>query len=196
MTTLEILKQAKAATPQLAMLTTEQKNQALLAMANALEADTDAILLANAEDIAAATGKIGDVMIDRLRLTAERIRAMAEGIREVVDLPDPVGKVETSFTRPNGLKIERVRVPVGVVAMIYESRPNVTSDAAALSLKSGNVCVLRGGKEAFRSSYAIAQAMRRGLSSLGLCENFVNILEDTTQARMSPAPPRGIKRST
>lgn len=182
MTTLEILKRAKAATPRLAMLSSAQKNEALLAMANALEADTHSILAANAEDIEAATGKIGDVMIDRLRLTAERIHAMAEGIREVVNLPDPVGKVETSFTRPNGLKIERVRVPVGVVAMIYESRPNVTSDAAALALKSGNVCVLRGGKEAFRSSFAIAQAMRRGLATLGLCEDFVNILEDTTRA--------------
>lgn len=182
MTTLEILKCAKAAAPALAMLSTEQKNAALMAMAAQIETNTDRILAANREDVEAARGVIGDVMIDRLRLTAERIHAMAEGIREVVDLPDPVGKVETSFSRPNGLRIERVRVPMGVVAMIYESRPNVTSDAAALSLKSGNVCVLRGGKEAFRSSYAIAEAMREGLRSLNLCEDFVNILEDTTRA--------------
>ena len=182
MTTLEILKRAKSAAPMLAMLSTEQKNEALMAMAAQIEKNTDRILEANREDVEAARGVIGEVMIDRLRLTAERIHAMAEGIREVVDLPDPVGKVETSFTRPNGLRIERVRVPVGVVAMIYESRPNVTSDAAALSLKSGNVCVLRGGKEAFRSSFAIAQAMREGLRGLALCEDFVNILEDTTRA--------------
>ncbi|MBQ9761372.1 MAG: glutamate-5-semialdehyde dehydrogenase [Clostridia bacterium] len=182
MTTLDILKRAKAAAPALARLTTEQKNAALAAMADQLDASTEMILTANEQDVAAAKGSISDVMIDRLRLTPERIHAMAEGIREVVHLPDPVGKVETSFTPPNGLRIDRVRIPVGVVAMIYESRPNVTSDAAALALKSGNVCVLRGGKEAFRSSYAIAQAMRVGLSSIGLCEDFVNILEDTTRA--------------
>ncbi len=182
MTTIEILKRAKAATPALARLSSKEKNDALLAMAAQIEAETNQILDANKADLEAAKGTIGDVMLDRLRLTSERIHAMAEGIREVVDLPDPVGKVETSFTRPNGLKIERVRIPVGVVAMIYESRPNVTSDAAALALKSGNVCVLRGGKEAFRSSYAIASAMRSGLRSLGLCEDFVNILEDTTRA--------------
>lgn len=182
MTTLEILKKAKSAAPMLAVLSTAQKNDALKAMADALESNTEQILLANAEDVEAAKGRISDVMIDRLRLTRERIHAMAEGIREVIELPDPVGKVETSFQRPNGLRIERVRIPVGVVAMIYESRPNVTSDAAALALKSGNVCVLRGGKEAFRSSYAIAQAMRTGLRSIDLCEDFVNILEDTTRA--------------
>ena len=182
MTTLEILQRAKSAAPLLAVLSTDQKNAALNAMADALELYSDQILKANEEDVEHAKGVIGDVMIDRLRLTQERIHAMAEGIREVVALPDPVGKVETSFERPNGLRIERVRIPVGVVAMIYESRPNVTSDAAALALKSGNVCVLRGGKEAYRSSFAIAQAMRAGLHSLGLCEDFVNILEDTTRA--------------
>lgn len=182
MTTLEILKGAKKAAPSLAMLSSERKNEALRVMADAIEANTANILEANEQDVEAARGQIGDVMIDRLRLTAERIHAMAEGISEVIALPDPVGKVETEFTRPNGLRISRVRVPVGVVAMIYESRPNVTSDAAALALKSGNVCVLRGGKEAFRSSYAIAMAMRAGLASIGLCEDYVNILEDTTRA--------------
>ena len=166
----------------LATLGTEQKNRALSAMADRIEAHMGEILAANAEDIEAATGKIGDVMIDRLRLTRDRIFAMANGIREVIELPDPIGKVESSFMRPNGLRIERVRVPMGVVAMIYESRPNVTSDAAALALKSGNVCVLRGGKEAFRSSNAITEAMREGLKSIGLCEDFVNILQDTSRA--------------
>lgn len=182
MTTLEILKQAKAASPSLAMLNTEQKNAALLAMANALENETEAILAANALDIEAAMGTMNDVMIDRLRLTADRIHGMAQGIREVVELPDPVGNVIETVIRPNGLTIEKTRAPMGVVAIIYESRPNVTSDAAALALKSGNVCVLRGGKEAFRSSYAIVSALRKGLEQVGLPKTFVNMLEDTTRA--------------
>ncbi|MBQ9804967.1 MAG: glutamate-5-semialdehyde dehydrogenase [Clostridia bacterium] len=182
MTTLEILQEAKAATPVLAILSAEEKNRALLAMADALEAASDAILSANAEDIAAVTGSVNDVMIDRLRLTPERIHGMAQGIRDVVKLPDPVGTVTDSFTRPNGLTVQKVRVPMGVVAIIYESRPNVTSDAAALSLKSGNVCVLRGGKEAYRSSFAIVRAMRAGLTACGLPITLVNMLEDTTRA--------------
>ena len=182
MTTLEILQAAKAATVALSMLSTEQKNQALLAMADALEADTDRVLEANAKDIEAVDGKINSVMIDRLRLTKERIHAMAEGIREVVQLPDPVGEVEDTVIRPNGLRIEKVRVPMGVVAIIYESRPNVTSDAAALALKSGNVCVLRGGKEAFCSSHAIVSALRKGLDQIGLSRDFINILDDVTRA--------------
>ena len=182
MTTLEILKRAKAAAPKLAVLTTEQKNKALAAMADSLEANADSILSANSKDVLEAREHLGEVMVDRLCLTQERILAMANGIREVIALPDPVGKIETSFARPNGLKIERVRVPVGVVAMIYESRPNVTSDAAALALKSGNVCVLRSGKEAYRSSHAIVEAMRKGLLTIGLSADFVNILEDTTRA--------------
>ena len=182
MTTLDILKQAKAATSTLAMLSTAQKNAALLAMADALEAASDEILAANAEDVAAVTGSVNEVMIDRLRLSRERIAGMAQGIREVVDLPDPVGSVTEDFTRPNGIRVQKVRVPMGVVAIIYESRPNVTSDAAALALKSGNVCVLRGGKEAYRSSAAIVRAMRRGLDSLGLPITLINMIEDTTRA--------------
>jgi len=182
MTTLEILQAAKSATVALSMLSTEQKNQALLAMADALEADTDEVLVANAKDIEAVDGKINSVMIDRLRLTKDRIHAMAEGIREVVQLPDPVGEVEDTVIRPNGLRIEKVRVPMGVVAIIYESRPNVTSDAAALALKSGNVCVLRGGKEAFCSSHAIVSALRKGLDRIGLSHDFINILDDVTRA--------------
>jgi len=182
MTTLEILREAKHATRALSMLSTKEKNAALLSMADALEADAEEILRANEEDVQAVMGTMNPVMVDRLRLTPARIMAMANGIREVVDLPDPVGRVTDSFTRPSGIRVEKTRVPMGVVAMIYESRPNVTSDAAALSLKSGNVCVLRGGKEAYRSSYAIVCALRKGLRKCGLPETFVNMLEDTTRA--------------
>ena len=182
MTTLEILKQAKAASPKLALLSKEEKNKALLAMADSLVAHTEEILLANEADILAVRDSMNPVMIDRLRLTRERIHAMAEGIREVVALPDPVGSVIERVERPNGLCIEKTRVPMGVVGIIYESRPNVTSDAAALSLKSGNVCVLRGGKEAYRSSAAIVKALKEGLASIGIDPDFVNMLEDTTRA--------------
>ncbi len=182
MTTTEILQAAKAATPALAILDTQAKNNALLAMADALEAAKETILAANALDLEAAKGSVSEVMLDRLRLTEARICAMADGIREVVTLPDPVGEVTETVTRPNGLEIRKTRVPMGVVGIIYESRPNVTSDAAALSLKSGNVCVLRGGKEAFRTSHAVVEALRGGLRSLGLPETFVNMLEDVTRA--------------
>ena len=182
MTTLEILQRAKAASPSLALLSTDDKNRALLAMADALEQNSEAILNANEADIAAVQDTMNSVMIDRLRLTKERIAGMAQGIREVVDLPDPVGSVIERVERPNGLCIEKTRVPMGVVGIIYESRPNVTSDAAALALKSGNVCVLRGGKEAYRSSYAIVTALRKGLQDIGIAPDFVNMLEDTTRA--------------
>ena len=182
MTTLEILQRAKAASPALALLSTNDKNRALLAMADALEAHTEEILAANEADILAVKDTMNPVMIDRLRLTKERIAGMAQGIREVVELPDPVGSVMETVERPNGLRIEKTRVPMGVVGIIYESRPNVTSDAAALSLKSGNVCVLRGGKEAYRSSYAIVTALRKGLEEIGIDPDFVNMLEDTTRA--------------
>ena len=182
MTTLEILKAAKAATATLSLLSEEEKNNALLSMADALEAAAKEILDANARDIEAVRGTVSDVMIDRLSLTKERIHAMAEGIRDVVKLPDPIGKTVDSFTRPNGIRVTKTRVPMGVVAIIYESRPNVTSDAAALSLKSGNVCVLRGGREAYQSSFSIITALRRGLDACGLPETLINMLEDTTRA--------------
>ena len=181
MTTLDILKSAKSAVKTILTLTTEQKNQALLAMADALEENEDYILEENALDIEAARDKISPVMIDRLRLTKERIKGMADGIRDVVKLPDPVGEVLETVNRPNGLVIKKTAVPMGVVAMIYESRPNVTSDAAALSLKSGNVSVLRSGKEAFRSSNAITEAMRKGLKKVGLPENLINLIQDTSR---------------
>ncbi len=177
----EMLKAAKAAKSQISCLTTEEKNAALSAMAVALEENCDRILEANALDIEAATGIVSPVMLDRLRLTPDRITGMANGIRDVVKLPDPVGTVLDRYVREDGLCIEKVSVPVGVIAIIYESRPNVTSDAAALALKSGNVCVLRGGKEAFRSAKAIVTALKQGLKSVGITENAVNLVEDTTR---------------
>ena len=177
----ELLVQAKAAKPRVAALGTEEKNRGLLAMAASLEAHAGEILKANAEDLTEAQGKISDVMLDRLRLTEDRIRAMAQGIRQVAALPDPVGLILDSHTRPDGLKIDKVSVPMGVIAIIYESRPNVTSDAAALTLKSGNVCVLRGGKEAIRSATAIVEALRAGLRQAGIPENAVNLVQDTSR---------------
>ena len=177
----ELLEQAKAAKPRVAALGTEEKNRGLLAMADSLEAHAGEILKANAEDLTEAQGKISDVMLDRLRLTEGRIKAMAQGIRQVAALPDPVGLILDSHTRPDGLKIDKVSVPMGVIAIIYESRPNVTSDAAALTLKSGNVCVLRGGKEAIRSATAIVDALRAGLRQAGIPENAVNLVQDTSR---------------
>ena len=182
MTTREILLRAKAATATLSTLTTDKKNAALLAMADALVADTAAILAANAEDMEAAKATISAVMLDRLVLTEARIAAMAEGIRQVAQLPDPVGHRLSETVRADGLTIRKVSVPIGVVGIIYESRPNVTSDAAALAVKSGNVCVLRGGKEAWRSANAIVTALRRGLAQAGLSADMVNLIEDTTRA--------------
>ena len=181
MTTFDILRASKAAWPNLAAAGSEKKNEALFAMADALIAHTDSILAANAEDMEASRGKISDVMLDRLQLTASRIEGMATGIREVAELPDPVGRVIERVKRPNGLVIEKTGVPMGVIAIIYESRPNVTSDAAALALKSGNACVLRGGKEAYRSARAIVDALRDGIKSVGLPEDLVQLVSDTTR---------------
>lgn len=181
MTTQEILKKAAAARPAMAILTVAQKNQALLAMADRLEQNVDPILAANAEDLAQFGDTMTVVMQDRLRLTEERIREMAKGIREVADLPDPVGEVLEQVERPNGLLIQKTAVPMGVVAIIYESRPNVTADAAALAFKSGNACILRSGKEAWRSANAIVCALRQGLSDLGFSADSVQLIEDTTR---------------
>ena len=177
-----MLEAAKAAKAEINRLTTEQKNAALNAMADALLAQEAEILAANALDLEAARGNVPDVMLDRLLLTSARIAGMAQGIREVAALPDPLGHVLEEHTRADGLKIRRVSVPMGVIAIIYESRPNVTSDAAALALKSGSACVLRGGKEAFRSANAIVIALRAGLAKLGITENAVNLVQDTTRA--------------
>ena len=178
---IDMLQAAKAAKPKVSLLSSEQKNKALHAMADALVEQMDNILSANAQDIADATGSISTVMLDRLRLTPERIAGMAQGIRDVAALPDPVGLELDEYIRKDGLKIRKVTCPIGVVAIIYESRPNVTSDAAALALKSGNVCILRGGKEAFRSASAIVAALRSGLQTAGITENAVNLVTDTTR---------------
>lgn len=181
MTTKEILIQAKNAVRVMSTLGTETKNNALLNMADALEDNAGDILAANTADVEAAKDKMNSVMIDRLTLTDARIKGMADGIRDVVSLPDPARRVLERIERPNGLVIEKTSVPMGVVAMIYESRPNVTSDAAALALKSGNVCVLRSGKEAIRTSAAIVAAMRKGLAKTGLPGELINLLEDTSR---------------
>ena len=180
-TTQEILQAAKAAVPHLLTVNAEEKNRALLAMADALAAATEEILEANARDMNAARGHISEVMLDRLALTEGRIADMANGIREVANLPDPVGRVIAENTLPNGLQVQRISVPMGVIAIIYESRPNVTSDAAALALKAGSACVLRSGKEAYGSARAIVTALQRGIASVGLPETAVNLIEDTTR---------------
>ena len=182
MTTQEMLKLAKEAKTSMMLADTDKKNAALLAMAEELIAGTEEILAENEKDLEASKGIISDVMLDRLALSKSRIEGMAQGIREVAELPDPVGKVLRRVERPNGLVIEKTAVAMGVVAIIYESRPNVTSDAAALAIKSGNVCVLRGGKEAYRSAAAIVKCLKRGLSKVGISENAVNLVEDTTRA--------------
>ncbi len=176
-----MLQNAKAAKPLVGALTTKEKNEALLAMANCLIDNIPAILAANKLDVSAAKGTVSDVMIDRLLLSPERIEGMAKGIREVTELPDPVGTVLESFTRPDGLNIQKKRVPMGVIAIIYESRPNVTSDAAALALKSGSVCILRGGKEAWRSANAIVTALKQGLEKVGITPDAINLVQDTSR---------------
>ena len=181
MTTLEQMQQAKAAAPGLALCSTEQKNQALFAMAEALISHTSSILQANKLDLEAARGSVSTVMLDRLALSEARIAAMAEGIRQVAALPDPVGAVLAREERPNGLIIEKTAAPLGVIAIIYESRPNVTSDAAALCIKSGNACILRGGKEAHGSAAAIVKALKAGLLQAGLDADLIQQIEDTTR---------------
>ena len=177
-----MLEAAKAAKFSVTALTTDQKNAALEAMAQALLDNQEAILSANAMDIENATGKVPQVMLDRLLLTADRIAGMAKGIREVAALPDPVGHLLERHTRADGLQIDKISVPMGVIAIIYESRPNVTSDAAALALKAGSVCILRGGKEAFASANAIVTALKQGLASVGVTADAVNLVQDTSRA--------------
>lgn len=182
MTTQELLHRAKGAKKQVAGATTQEKNRALLAMADQLEEHMEAILAANAQDVERAQGVIAPVMVDRLLLTPQRIEDMATGIREVANLPDPVGRVLRREERPNGLVIEKTTSPMGVIAIIYESRPNVTSDAAALALKAGSACVLRCGKEAHQSAAAVVAALQEGLEQAGLPGDSVVLVEDTTRA--------------
>jgi glutamate-5-semialdehyde dehydrogenase len=179
--TQEILINAKKASADILGLTTDKKNAALLAMADALIENEADILAENEKDVEAARGTVSDVMIDRLSLSHDRILGMAQGIREVAGLPDPVGNVLDEVTRNGNLVIKKVSVPLGVVGIIYESRPNVTSDAASLALKSGNACVLRGGKEAFRSALAIVKALRSGLEKVGVNPDAIQLIHDTTR---------------
>jgi glutamate-5-semialdehyde dehydrogenase len=182
MTTQEILQAAQTARLPLTLATTEKKNRALLAMADALEAAQEEILSANARDMAAARAQTSEVMLDRLALNEARILDMANGIRAVAKLSDPVGKILECRQLPNGLLVEKTAVPMGVIAIIYESRPNVTSDAAALALKSGSACILRCGREAWGSCHAIVQALRLGLRTVGLPEQALQLIEDTSHA--------------
>ncbi|MBQ8533818.1 MAG: glutamate-5-semialdehyde dehydrogenase [Clostridia bacterium] len=181
MTTKEILENALAAKPAVSVLSTEQKNRGLECMADALCEHTSDIIAANKTDLDNASKTVSSVMLDRLMLDKKRITAMADGIRAIKMLDDPVGEVLEARSLYNGLSLEKKAVPVGVIAMIYESRPNVTSDAAALCLKSGNVCVLRGGKEAINSNKMIVSALRGGLKRAGIAETAVNLVLDTTR---------------
>ena len=180
MTTLDILKKTRAVRSSLAALDETAKNRILLAMAEALMAAEDDILAENDADMTAARGHINDVMLDRLRLDHDRLAGMAEGVRAIAALPDHTGRVLSEVHRPNGLVVRKVQVPLGLVSIIYESRPNVTSDAAALAVKSGNVCVLRSGKEAHRSACAIVKALKSGIAQGGGDPEILNIVDDIT----------------
>ena len=182
MTTQEILQAAQGAKLPLALADADTKNAALEAMAVALIAAQDKILDANKQDVENARGRVSDVMLDRLALTPGRLTDMAKGMREVAALPDPVGAVLRKIVRPNGLLIEKTAVPMGVIAIIYESRPNVTSDAAALAIKAGSACILRCGRDAWASCHAIVEALRAGLRRVRLPECAVSLIEDTSHA--------------
>ena len=181
-TTQEQLALARSAKKSINTASTALKNQALEAMASQLLKATEAILAANQIDMEAARGKISEVMLDRLFLDQERIAGMAQGIRALIDLPDPIGEVLDTEVLENGLEIQKVRVAMGVIAIIYESRPNVTSDAAALTIKSGNAVVLRTGKDAFHSAQAIVTALKAGLEEAGLNPDLLQLIQDTSRA--------------
>ena len=179
---MELARRAKGAARQLALADTAEKNAALCAAADALEASAQEILAANAEDLAAGKENgLSTALLDRLALSEERIRSMADGMRAVAALEDPVGRVLEEFDRPNGLHLVKRTVPIGVIAVIYEARPNVTADSAALCLKSGNAVILRGGKEAIRSNMAVAGVLRRAIEEAGLSADCVQLIEDTNR---------------
>ena len=182
MTTLELLKVTKAVWGCIRDASPEEKNRILLAMADALQQETDSILAANEQDMDKARGGISEVMLDRLSLDPARIDGMADGIRATVKLPDHTGRIISETVHANGMHICKKQVPLGLVAIIYESRPNVTSDAAALAIKSGNVCMLRSGKEAFNSCHAIVRALKKGIAAAGGNPDIVNIVEDTSRS--------------
>lgn len=183
MTMLETLgAQAKTASRVLMTAVAAEKNGALLKIADALLQNTDYILAENEKDLAAGRANgMAESLLDRLALSADRIAGMAQGVREVADLPDPIGAVQSEIIRPNGLRIQRVSVPLGVIAVIFEARPNVTSDAAALCLKAGSACLLRGGKEAIHSNTAIAEVMRNALRETGFPADCIQLVEDTSR---------------
>lgn len=183
MTMLETLgAQAKTASRVLMTAVAAEKNGALLKIADALLQNTDCILAGNEKDLAAGRANgMAESLLDRLALSADRIAGMAQGVREVADLPDPIGAVQSEIIRPNGLRIQRVSVPLGVIAVIFEARPNVTSDAAALCLKAGSACLLRGGKEAIHSNTAIAEVMRNALRETGFPADCIQLVEDTSR---------------
>lgn len=181
MTTSEILENAKRIKNTAALMSSEQKNAALIKMAEAIEDDIEAILRANSADLAVVCGTMSDIMQDRLALNEQRIREMAKNMRALSKLPDPVGSTLEEYENDKGLVIKKVSVPIGVIALIYESRPNVTADAAALALKTGNVSILRIGKEAFGSARAIVNAMRKGLKKAGVSQNVISLVEDTSR---------------
>ena len=180
MTTLDILKKTRAAWPSIRNRDAEGKNALLRAMADSLMACAPAILAENRRDMEEARGTISDVMLDRLYLNEKRLAGMAEGIRALTALPDHTGRILSQITRPNGMTICKQQVPMGLIAIIYESRPNVTSDAAALAVKSGNVCVLRSGREAYRTAKAIVQALKQGIAAAGGDAEIINIVDDTS----------------
>ena len=180
MTTLDILKKTRAAWPSIRNRDAEGKNALLRGMADSLMACAPAILAENRRDMEEARGTISDVMLDRLYLDEKRLAGMAEGIRALTALPDHTGRILSQITRPNGMTICKQQVPMGLIAIIYESRPNVTSDAAALAVKSGNVCVLRSGREAYRTAKAIVQALKQGIAAAGGDAEIINIVDDTS----------------
>lgn len=179
--TIDLIKKAKSAVPQISSLRSEERSLALLSMSQALLEYEHHILIENAKDLEEAKTSYSGSMLDRLRLDTDRLHDIAKAIVEVSKLDDPVGKVLDSIERPNGIRIQKIQVPLGVVGIIYESRPNVTADAAALCLKSGNTCVLRGGKEAYHSSVAIVEAMRSGLRSVGISDDAIQIVDDLSR---------------
>ncbi len=177
----ELLARARSAKTDAAVLTEEKKNEALRIMAESLISHTADILSANHIDMKNAEGILSAPLMDRLMLNEKRVSAMADGLLQVASLPDPTGKRIESHTREDGLRIDKVSVPIGVIAIIYESRPNVTADAAALTLKSGNVCILRTGRDAYQSATAIVDALREGLKKCGINENLINLVNDTSR---------------
>ena len=176
-------RQARAASRSISRAETAQKNEALLAIAHALEAGMDELILENLKDLEAGRAEgLDQAMLERLELHPKRIQQMAEGVRQVAALKDPVGEISDLNYRPSGIQVGRMRVPLGVIGIIYESRPNVTADAAALCLKSGNACILRGGSESIHSNRAIAKAIRRGLETAGLPPDIVQVIDTTDRA--------------